>query len=1061
MSYATEPRPPPGDVYEESSLHLENHRFTYKELEMISSVCLAEEGLGKSMMASWRMALRWQSSCGLNLPTKAQILTRIHHKNLVSMIGYCKDGQYMALVYEYMPEGTLQEQIAGNGRNGKRLTWRQRLLIALDSAQGLEYLHKGCNPPLIHRDVKATNILLNTKLVAKIADFGLSKAFNHDNEAHVSTNTLVGTPGYVDPDVWKVTDIALKCTMQVTAQRPTMTDVVAHLQECLELEEGHHVGDSTTGSLFTGSSGDLDLGYNTYMAGSQSTEVSQTSTIFEMDHNFGKVHAVHRVAHLLFSLGCFACAMKHSKPRTMAATSWLLLICLAAAGVLQARAQPDIIGFISIDCGLPGTASYVDDVTKLLYVPDGAFTDAGSNHNISAEYITPTLSKRYYNVCLLNTGSGTPFISVLDLRPLKSTLYPQVNATRGLVLLDRWNFGPTDATDLVSAWSVISTTDKVLTIGEEDLFEAPSKVLQTAITPRNASDNIEFSWSREAQPKDPSAPGYIAIMHFSELQVVPDNALREFYVYLNGELWYPVGITPFYLSANFAYDMDPLPDSAQYNVSINATANSTLPPFINAVEIFSVISTDNVGTDSKDASAMMEIKMKYLVQKNWMGDPCVPKTLAWDGLTCSSTSPPQITAVNMSFSGLDGNISSYFADLEAVQYLYVSRSTTNTVKPENETPTNHVPQGDVHAQSSLQLENRRFTYSEIEVITDKFKRVLGQGGFGKVYSGSLADGTQVAVKVRSQTSNQGVKEFLAEAQILTRIHHKNLVSMIGYCKDGQHMALVYEYMAEGTLQEHIAGNGISGRCLTWMQRLRIALESAQGLEYLHKGCNPPLIHRDVKATNILLNEKLEAKIADFGLSKAFNHDNSTQFTINSLVGTPGYLDPEYYATRNPTTKSDVYSFGVVLLELVAGEPAIVRDPEPTNIIDWARRRLARGNIEGVVDARMRGDHDVNSVWKVAELALRCTVQPSSQRPAMADVVAQLQECLHLEAARSGSGHAAATGSFYTGTSRDPNSGYSAHSGESIVDDERHSSSIAFEMERVGREPRMDTGPAAR
>ncbi|KAF8715746.1 hypothetical protein HU200_026692 [Digitaria exilis] len=947
-------------------------------------------------------------------------------------------------------------------------------------------------------------------------------------------------------------------------------------------------------------------------------------------------------------------------PKRTVATLWMLLLGLAAAataGVLQASAQPDSIGFISIDCGLPGTASYVDDVTKLLYVPDGAFTDAGSNHNISAEYITPTLSKRYYNVrsfpdgarscytlrslvaglkyivraafmycnydglarlpvfdlylgvnfwgtvnvssangvvileaivavpgdfvqvCLLNTGSGTPFISVLDLRPLKSTLYPQVNATRGLVLLDRWNFGPTDATDLVrypddphdrvwypwvdaSAWSVISTTDKVLTIGEEDLFEAPSKVLQTAITPRNASDNIEFSWSREAQPKDPSAPGYIAIMHFSELQVVPDNALREFYVYLNGELWYPVGITPFYLSANFAYDMDPLPDSAQYNVSINATANSTLPPFINAVEIFSVISTDNVGTDSKDASAMMEIKMKYLVQKNWMGDPCVPKTLAWDGLTCSSTSPPQITAVNMSFSGLDGNISSYFADLEAVQYLDLSHnnlsgpipdvlsqlasltvldltnnqlsgsippgllkriqdgslnlryennsnlctnaescrttkgkskvavyitvpvvlvavmgllatlflcflrrkkqgSTTNTVKPENETPTNHVPQGDVHAQSSLQLENRRFTYSEIEVITDKFKRVLGQGGFGKVYSGSLADGTQVAVKVRSQTSNQGVKEFLAEAQILTRIHHKNLVSMIGYCKDGQHMALVYEYMAEGTLQEHIAGNGISGRCLTWMQRLRIALESAQGLEYLHKGCNPPLIHRDVKATNILLNEKLEAKIADFGLSKAFNHDNSTQFTINSLVGTPGYLDPEYYATRNPTTKSDVYSFGVVLLELVAGEPAIVRDPEPTNIIDWARRRLARGNIEGVVDARMRGDHDVNSVWKVAELALRCTVQPSSQRPAMADVVAQLQECLHLEAARSGSGHAAATGSFYTGTSRDPNSGYSAHSGESIVDDERHSSSIAFEMERVGREPRMDTGPAAR
>ncbi|XP_004961442.2 putative leucine-rich repeat receptor-like protein kinase At2g19210 [Setaria italica] len=942
---------------------------------------------------------------------------------------------------------------------------------------------------------------------------------------------------------------------------------------------------------------------------------------------------------------------KHSKPGTMVAKPWLLLTCLAAAataGVLQARAQPDSIGFISIDCGLPGTAGYVDDTTKLSTVPDAGFTDTGSNHNISAEYITQVPSRRYHNVrsfpdgarncytlrslvagfkylvraafiygnydglgqlpifdlyigvnfwgmvnvsspdgyevmeaivvvpddfvqvCLVNTGTGTPFISLLDLRPLKNSLYPQANAMQGLVLLGRTNFGPgtdgvrypDDPHDRVwypwidaATYDVISTTEKVRNI-DNDLFEAPSKVMQTAITPRNATRGIYFYWDSKPQPKDPT-PQYTAVMHFSELQLLPNNSVREFSIHINGELWSPGGITPDYLRSNAAYSDVPLPaGSARYNVTINATANSTLPPFINGVEVFSIISTTNAGTYSQDVSAITAIKTKYRVQKNWRGDPCGPKSFAWDGLTCSYgvSIPPKITGVNISFSGLDGDISSSFANFKAIRYLNLSYnnltgsipdvisqlpsltvldltgnqlsgsipsgllkrveegslnlqygnnpnlctdaesckppkgkskhavyiavpvvlivvigllaalffcfmrrkrqgSTTNTVKPQNETPA-------THPQSSLQLENRQFTYRELEVITNKFERVLGQGGFGKVYSGSLADGTPVAVKLRSQTSNQGVKEFLAEAQILTRIHHKNLVSMIGYCKDGHHMGLVYEYMSEGTLHEQIAGNGSSRRCLTWTQRLRIALESAQGLEYLHRGCNPPLIHRDVKATNILLNEKLEAKIADFGLSKTFNHDSGMQVSTYSLVGTHGYLDPEYYATQKPTTKSDVYSFGVVLLELVTGKPAIVRDPEPTNIIDWARRRLARGNIEGVVDARMHGNYDVNSVWKVTDIALKCTMQASSQRPSMTEVVGQLHECLQLEEVHTGD---AATGSFYTGTSRDPNSGYNAYAADGAQSIGAHqSSTTAFEMEHdIGRELRMDTGPVAR
>nr|CAB3460918.1 unnamed protein product [Digitaria exilis] len=276
-----------------------------------------------------------------------------------------------------------------------------------------------------------------------------------------------------------------------------------------------------------------------------------------------------------------------------------------------------------------------------------------------------------------------------------------------------------------------------------------------------------------------------------------------------------------------------------------------------------------------------------------------------------------------------------------------------------------------YPQSSLQLENRCFTYKDLEMITNNFQRVLGRGGFGDVYDGFLEDGTQVAVKLRSDSSNQGVKEFLAE--------------------------------------------------------------------YLHKGCYPPLVHRDVKASNILLNAKLEAKIADFGLSKAYLNNDS-----------------------HLSTKSDVYSFGVVLLELVTGRPAIVSDPETMSIVQWARQRLARGNIEGVVDPRMRGDHDVNSVWKAADVALKCTAQSAAQRPTMTEVVAQLHECLELEDARAGGG-GDANGGYYTGgSSSDPYHSYNAYAGDGQSTTDVSQTSTGFEVEHnFGRVPTMPTGPDAR
>ncbi|XP_078174437.1 putative LRR receptor-like protein kinase At1g51890 [Carex rostrata] len=311
--------------------------------------------------------------------------------------------------------------------------------------------------------------------------------------------------------------------------------------------------------------------------------------------------------------------------------------------------------------------------------------------------------------------------------------------------------------------------------------------------------------------------------------------------------------------------------------------------------------------------------------------------------------------------------------------------------------------------------NRKFSYDDLKKITNDFKNNIGTGGYGSVYLGLLENGVQVAVKMLSQSSSQGLKEFLAEAENLTRVHHKNLVSLMGYCIDKNSMSLVYEYMQGGNLHDKLKDNV---RPLDWKLRLRIAYESALGLEYLHKACNPPLIHRDVKTSNILLNANLEAKIADFGLSRAFNNDGSSHVSTR-IVGTPGYLDPEYYLSNQLSVKSDVFSFGVVLLEIITGRPPITMGLEGGSLIQWVSQKLSGGDIKSIVDPKMQSKYDINSAWKVTELACSCTEPTSSKRPTMAGVVAELKESMDLQISTEEI-HVKSTENFVSDVSQDSN-----------------------------------------
>lgn len=304
---------------------------------------------------------------------------------------------------------------------------------------------------------------------------------------------------------------------------------------------------------------------------------------------------------------------------------------------------------------------------------------------------------------------------------------------------------------------------------------------------------------------------------------------------------------------------------------------------------------------------------------------------------------------------------------------------------------------DVQPQTPLCPELRVFTYTRLKNIAANFTRVIGRGGFGVVYLGHLEDGSEVAVKVCSQTTFHGARQFLTEAKSLSQVHHRNLVFLVGYCNDGDNLALIYEYMAQGSLHDHLRGKTGIARPLNWELRLKIALDAAQGLEYLHTGCM--MVHRDVKSSNILLDQNLHAKVADFGLVKIFG-DDAQMSLMSTISGTPGYIDPEYQSTSTLSDRSDVYSFGVVLLEVVTGEPPIMNDEDTPHITIFVSQKLAKGTLENIVDPRLQGEYDSNSVWKVIDLALKCTARDSTQRPTMAQVVAILKESLAMESTRA-------------------------------------------------------------
>ncbi|XP_065878734.1 putative serine/threonine-protein kinase-like protein CCR3 [Euphorbia lathyris] len=317
--------------------------------------------------------------------------------------------------------------------------------------------------------------------------------------------------------------------------------------------------------------------------------------------------------------------------------------------------------------------------------------------------------------------------------------------------------------------------------------------------------------------------------------------------------------------------------------------------------------------------------------------------------------------------------------------------------------------GRQRSESSSKLADKiqNFCLSELVAATDNFSLAnkIGSGSFGIVYKGRLVDGRGVAIK-RGETKKFQDKEsaFDSELALLSRLHHKHLVDLIGFCEEGDERLLVYEYMSNGALHDHLHHKNNVGKSSSflnsWKVRIKIALDAARGIEYLHNYAVPPIIHRDIKSSNILLDKNWSARVSDFGLS-LMGPDSDGEFMSTKAVGTVGYIDPEYYVLNVLTAKSDVYGLGVVLLELLTGKKAVFKNeegsPSAMEVVEYATPHISAGELHKVLDKRVGSPQiqEAEAVELMAHTAMRCVKLEGRERPNVVDIVANLERALAI------------------------------------------------------------------
>ncbi|KAM0880465.1 hypothetical protein ACQ4PT_033554 [Festuca glaucescens] len=1024
-------------MYEEKNpLQIDIRRFTYAELKLITNdfkTVVGKGGFGivyhgtleNSEEVAVKVLMETSIAESTDFLPEVQTLSKVHHKNLVTLKGYCQNKKCLALVYDFMPRGNLQQVLRGG--DDYSLNWEQRLHIAVDAAQGLEYLHELCTPSIVHRDVKTPNILLDKNLVGIISDFGLSRAFN-DAHTHIST-VAAGTLGYLDPEYHATFQLTVKTDVYsfgivlleiITGQPPVVMDPhTIHLPNWVrqKIAKGsiHDVVDKRLLDQYDAKSLEnvVDIAMNCVENASidrpTMTEVVSWLKVWLPAVSGDKLSASGTPRRRMFL------ASKHRKNRSTMVISFscsastkltcIFALLLILVKTIQVHGQ-SASGFLSIDCGWTNSSDYVDNTLKLLYNYDGGFVGGGRNHEILPEFMAGVVNHQQKTLRSFPDGSRNCYTlpSIIGKKYLlRATFtygnYDRLNKTLdGSLFLFGLHIG-------VNFWEAVnlSNSDPSATIWKEVLTIAPSNSVSVCLI--NFSSGIPFISSLELRPlEDAMYPFVNTSVSISCFQRYRFGNAADFITR------YPIdNYDRFWQSWSLTIDYS----YPWFSLNTNNVVKS--PPNNDAFSVPSAI-LQNASTLDTNYSSMgfsiaegrnltnnlqLFLPIFHFAEINERNPNRRFSIYINNVLMFSDFSPSLFQVESKYYSGqfmenassyvfLNRTPSSSLAPLiNAFEVYSPVRMENLTTDPNDGKLGDHEDYAMYEEETPLHIDIRRFTYAELKLITNNFQSIIGKGGFGIVYHGILENGNEVAVKVLVETSIAESTDFLPEVQTLSKVHHKNLVTLEGYCQNKKCLALVYDFMPRGNLQQLL--RGVHDYSLNWEQRLHIALDAAQGLEYLHESCTPSIVHRDVKTPNILLDKNLVGIISDFGLSRAFSDAHTHISTV--AAGTVGYVDPEYHATFQLTVKTDVYSFGIVLLEIITGQPPVFMDPQTIHLPNWVRQKIAKGGIHDIVDKRLLDQYDANSLQGVVDLAMNCVENAAISRPTMTEVVSRLKALL--------------------------------------------------------------------
>ncbi|KAG2299759.1 hypothetical protein Bca52824_036231 [Brassica carinata] len=909
-----------------------------------------------------------QSSSQGYMQFKAEVdlLMRVHHTNLVNLVGYCNEGDHLALIYEFVLNGDVRQHLSGKGGRSI-INWGIRLQIAVEAASGLEYLHIGCIPPIVHRDVKTTNILLDEQFKARLADFGLSRSFPVGDESHVST-MIAGTPGYLDPEYYRTNRLTEKS--DVYSFGIVLLEMITNQPVIDQSREKSHI---TQWVEFEVNSGDIR---------------SILDPNLQEDYDADSAWRILDLA--------MTCANPSSTRRpSMSQVVVELKECLASEKSRRNMRRGKMDSHSSAEVSLlVDTGMYPSDIYDRVWLPyfQGEWTQISTTLQVNVSnngYASPEAA---LTTAAIPTNSNSPLVinwtsSNVDNQYYLYTHFSEIQKLRTKDTREfnmTWNgehyYGPL-VPPKFHGFTVFSRSGESCKGGEcsLQLTRTNRSTLPPLLNALEVYTVIQFPQSET-----------------DEIDVIAVQNIKTTY-----------GIS------RISWQGDPcVPQQFMWDGLNCSNTDMSTPPTITHLNLSSSGLTGTI-TDGIQNLTLLETldlsnnnltgEVPENISKNDLSG-LIPQALQRKGLDLFSQGNPRLC---LSGSCLPPKPKPFpvaiVASVASVAIIIIAVLVLTFVLRKKSPQERQPSTSSLNATytnspvSSIQTNKRSFTYSEVINMTNNFQKVVGEGGFGIVYHGTLNGCEQIAVKLLSQSSSQGYMQFKAEVDLLMRVHHTNLVNLVGYCNEGDHLALIYEFVLNGDVRQHLSGKG--GRSIiNWGIRLQIAVEAASGLEYLHIGCIPPIVHRDVKTTNILLDEQFKARLADFGLSRSFPVGDESHVST-MIAGTPGYLDPEYYRTNRLTEKSDVYSFGIVLLEMITNQPVIDQSREKSHITQWVEFEVNSGDIRSILDPNLQEDYDADSAWRILDLAMTCANPSSTRRPSMSQVVVELKECLASEKSR--------------------------------------------------------------